>query len=77
MQVHVPLTKSHDGRLLETGDKAKGFTRLKKVENADSRRIDYLPNRRAVDIEFQGLTYSVSEGRAHSECCIHINLFVL
>ena len=81
VQVHVPLTKTEDGQLMEKrvansmmAGGMGGFTRLKKIDNAAQdgtlgtatpapARFDFLPNRRAVDIEFKGLTYSVSEGR--------------
>lgn len=73
VQVHVPLTKAEDGHLMEqklVTVAGAGFTRLKKIDNADIDpaapapfQFDYLPRRRAVDIEFKGLTYSVSEGR--------------
>ena len=65
VQVHVPLTKGEDGRLSE---KTTGFPRLKKIENRSAldsakSKFHHLPDRKAVDIEFRGLTYSVSEGR--------------
>lgn len=65
VQVHVPLTKGEDGRLSE---KTAGFPRLKKIENRSAlgstkSKFSHLPDRKAVDIEFRGLTYSVSEGR--------------
>ena len=65
VQVHVPITKAEDGRILDKRTVGPGFTRLKKVENsANSNRFgNYMPKRKAVDIEFSGLTYSVSEGR--------------
>jgi len=52
------------------------FMRLKKIDNvaqdggaggtvasAASSQFDYLPKRKAVNVEFKSLTYSVSEGR--------------
>ena len=70
VQVHVPVTKGEDGKVVVLADKtsSQGFTRLKKVENCaqdknSSNKFSYLPKRKAVDIEFNGLTYSVSEGR--------------
>ena len=65
VQVHVPLAKGEDGRLSE---KTSGFPRLKKIENrsalhSSKSKFSHLPDRKAVDIEFRGLTYSVSEGR--------------
>ena len=67
VQVHVPITQGEDGKLLEK--KTTGFTRLKKVDNAAKERagFGYLPKRKAVEIEFEGLTYSVSEGRKKGE----------
>ena len=72
VQVHVPITKAEDGRILDKRTLGTGFTRLKKVENSamdgQSERFGkYMPKRRAVDIEFSGLTYSVSEGRKKGE----------
>ena len=67
VQVHVPVTKGEDGRLLDKRTLERGFTRLKKVENSaldrEQKFGNYMPKRKAVDIEFNGLTYSVSEGR--------------
>lgn len=75
VQVNVPLTMEDDGHLVEQR-LVPEFTRLAKVDNADGSdarlplpppssafQFDYLPKRRAVDVEFRGLTYSVSEGR--------------
>ena len=64
VQVHVPVTHTEDGKLLDKSS-VNGFTRLKKVDNAsqEQSRFNYMPKRRAVDVEFEGLTYSVSEGR--------------
>ena len=64
VQVHVPITQTEDGKLCDK-NAVTGFTRLKKVDNAaqDQQRFNYLPKRKAVDVEFDGLTYSVSEGR--------------
>ena len=76
VQVHVPITKGEDGKLLEHPSPEKGFTKLKKIENTSIDKpksaFAYLPKRRAVDIEFNGLTYSVSEGRKRSKW----NLFI-
>ena len=65
----MPLAKGEDGRLSE---KTSGFPRLKKIENrsalhATKSKFSHLPDRKAVDIEFRGLTYSVSEGRRKGE----------
>ena len=64
VEVHVPVTQTEDGKLLEKSS-VIGFHRLKKVDNAlqDQSRFNYLPKRKAVDVDFEGLTYSVSEGR--------------
>ena len=75
VQVHVPVTKGEDGRLLDKRTlSSAGFRRLKKVENAASdgqqKFSNYMPKRKAVDIEFRALTYSVSEGRKKGECSI-------
>ena len=65
VQVHVPITKGDDGKMLEKKTAASGFTRLKKVENSatGNGKFSYLPSRKAVDVQFKSLTYSVSEGR--------------
>ena len=71
VQVHVPLTKADDGQLMERKLISAGgkLTCLKKIDNITQQdcsggaRFDYLPKRKAVDLEFKGLTYSVSEGR--------------
>lgn len=66
VQVHVPITKGEDGKMLEKKTTISGFTRLKKVENStmdNHGKFSFLPNRRAVDVQFKALTYSVSEGR--------------
>jgi ABC-type multidrug transport system fused ATPase/permease subunit len=77
VQVHVPVTKSADGQMVEKSSATStpsGFLRLKKIENAaqdggggalyvSPAQFDYLPKRKAVNIEFKALTYSVSEGR--------------
>ena len=80
VQVHVPVTKSESGHLIEKTLVATrgGFTRLKKVDNVTQDRpgaakFDYLPKRRAVNLEFKGLTYSVSEGRKKG--MIHVYFF--
>ena len=64
VQVHVPVTQTEDGKVLEKKS-VLGFTRLKKAENSsqDQPKFNYLPRRKAVDVAFEGLTYSVSEGR--------------
>ena len=93
VQVHVPLTKTPDGQLLEWTSPAaaaapSNFMRLKKIDNAAQdgtgaasggattiapAQFDDLPRRRAVNIEFRGLTYTVSEGRKKGAiCCIFI-----
>jgi hypothetical protein len=67
VQVHVPITKGEDGRLLEKKPPTNAnFNRLKKVQNSslDTPKFSYLSiKRKPVDLEFKGLTYSVSEGR--------------
>jgi len=65
--------------------------RLKKIDNAvqdggvggggmlsiQPAQFDYLPRRKAVNIEFKGLTYSVSEGRKKGNFCeFYISLFL-
>ena len=74
VQVHVPLARNEEGKLVEKPDLINGaYPRLKKVQNAlldssgVSGRFAHLPKRKAVDIEFKGLTYSVSEGRKKGE----------
>lgn len=64
VQVHVPVNRNEDGKLL-TSASLGGFTRLKKVDNAvkDGMKFNHLPKRKAVDMAFKNLTYSVSEGR--------------
>ena len=77
VHVHVPIIKGEDGNLLEKTSPAKGFTRLKKIENTNisinshsgkiHNSFSQLQKRKPVDIHFQGLTYSVPEGRTKSE----------
>ena len=71
VQVHVPITKGEDGKLLEkTQPNPHGFTRLKKVDNKGKQqesRFAYLAKRKPVTISFSGLTYSVSEGSKRSK----------
>lgn len=79
VQVHVPITKGDDGKLSEKRNQVGGFTRLmKKVENnaVASSKFNYLPKRRAVNLEFNGLTYSVSEGRKKGRLLILSIFFV-
>ena len=77
VQVHVPITKGEDGRLLEKKPPPSTFSRLKKVENSalDTPKFSYLSKKRKpVDLEFRALTYSVSEGRKkgnYSDLFIH------
>ncbi len=74
VQVHVPLTKGDDGKLLEKGATRPALgriQRLKKVENSSldttGNKFNAVSKRKAVDVEFKGLTYSVSEGRKKGE----------
>ena len=78
VQVHVPVTCGEDGKLL-TSVSLGGFTRLKKVDNAvkDGLKFSHLPKRKAVDIAFKNLTYSVSEGRKKGIKTLCLFLFIL
>ncbi|KAK2146990.1 hypothetical protein LSH36_575g02053 [Paralvinella palmiformis] len=88
VQVHVPITKGEDGRLLEKKPPPSNFSRLKKVENSalDTPKLSYLSKKRKpVDLEFKGLTYSVSEGRKKAQvtglrqctvCCRKVHVYL-
>src|SRR6218665_1512225 len=76
VQIHVPLVLDDSGRFLEQtifggpAGMASPFggiaTRLKKVDNRTmetASAFTQLPKKKAIDIEFKDLTYTVSEGR--------------
>jgi len=83
----IPVEMEH---LKTSADCGGGARRLKKVDNATQdagtaassagvggTRFDYLPKRQAVNIEFDQLTYSVSEGRKKGRYIYHHSLVLL
>lgn len=77
VQVHVPVMKGNDGAFSDTQNVLDAALKLKKVENTnlDSTNLNVLPKRKAVDIRFQDLTYSVSEGRKKGKYNVYDSRF--
>lgn len=72
VQVHVPIKKNDDGKLEEKKEE-KYNRRRKKIDNVDQQDSNrsgglssFVPSRKAIDIDFRGLTYSVPEVKSRS-----------
>lgn len=62
VQVHAPLVRDEDTVYIDAYLGSQQATRLKKIENRQATTARSL-TQRMVDIEFNDLSYTVSEGR--------------